>query len=155
MIFLQHLVYVYHSLLRDVRITAPVVIIKRHGASTGKEFTPKTLSSIISGLRANGIHRNLCIMGGEPLCPENLFLTHMIIKAVKDALPDTKVYIWTGYFYENLIKRKDGRTPQILELADVLIDGPYIQAERDITLPMRGSRNQRIINLREVYHEKA
>ena len=47
----------------------------------------------------------------------------MIIKAVKDALPDTKVYIWTGYFYENLIKRKDGRTPQILELVDVLIDG--------------------------------
>ena len=46
-----------------------------------------------------------------------------------------------AYLYEDLIKRKDGRTPQILELADVLIDGPYIQAERDITLPMRGSRN--------------
>ena len=93
-------------------------------------------------------------MGGEPLCPENLFLIHMIIKAIKDALPDTKIYIWTGYLYEDLIKRKDRRTSQILELADVLIDGPYIQAERDITLPMRGSRNQRIINLREVYHEK-
>lgn len=95
------------------------------------------------------------MMGGEPLCPENLFLTHMIIKTVKDALPDTKVYIWTGYLYEDLIKRKDRRTSQILELADVLIDGPYIQAERDITLPMRGSRNQRIIDLHEVCHEEA
>lgn len=74
----------------------------------------------------------------------------MIIKAVKDALPDTKVYIWTGYLYENLIKRKDGRTPQILELADVLIDGPYIQSQRDITLPMKGSKNQNIINLKEI-----
>lgn len=114
----------------------------------GREFTSKTLSSIITGLRANGIHRDLCMMGGEPLCPENLFLTHMIIKAVEDALPDTKVYIWTGYLYEDLIKRKDRRTSQILELTDVLIDGPYIQAERDITLPMRGSRNQRVIDLR-------
>lgn len=82
------------------------------------------------------------------MCPENLFLTHMIIKTVKDTLPNTKIYIWTGYLYEELIKRSDCHTTQILELADVLIDGPYIKAERDVTLPMRGSRNQRIIDLR-------
>lgn len=114
----------------------------------GKEFTPETLSSIISDLTANNIQRTLCIMGGEPMCPENLFLTHMIIKAVKDALPNTKIYIWTGYLYEDLVKRSDSHTTQILELADALIDGPYIEAERDVTLPMRGSRNQRIIDLR-------
>lgn len=114
----------------------------------GKEFTPETLSSIISDLTANNIQRTLCIMGGEPMCSENLFLTHMIIKAVKDALPNTKIYIWTGYLYEDLIKRSDSHTTQILELADVLIDGPYIETERDVTLPMRGSRNQRIIDLR-------
>ncbi len=93
-------------------------------------------------------------MGGEPLCPENLFLTYMVIKAVKDALPDTKVYIWTGYLYERLIKREDSRTNQILELADVLIDGPFILAERDINLAMRGSRNQRIIDLKEIDKNK-
>lgn len=120
----------------------------------GKEFTPETLSSIIQALQANGVHRDLNILGGEPLCSENLFLTHMVIKAVKDALPDTKIYIWTGYLYEDLIKRED-RTSQILDLADVLIDGPYIQEERDINLPMRGSRNQRIIDLHEVCHEEA
>lgn len=114
----------------------------------GREFTPETLSSIISGLKANGIYRDLCIMGGEPLCPENTFLTLLIIKTVKQELPDTKVYIWTGYLYEDLLRRSDNHMKQILKLADFLIDGPYIESERDITLPMRGSRNQRIIELK-------
>lgn len=70
----------------------------------GREFTTDTLSNIISGLRANGIHRSLCIMGGEPLCPDNLFLTHLVISSVKEALPDTKIYIWTGYTHEELVK---------------------------------------------------
>ena len=115
----------------------------------GKEFTKDSLNSIIEGLQANGVHRDLNILGGEPLCPENLFLTYIIIKTVKDVLPDTKVYIWTGYLYEDLIKREDEYTSKILKCADVLIDGPFIQSERDITLSMRGSRNQRIINLKE------
>lgn len=119
----------------------------------GQEFTKQTLDSIIQGLQANDIKRNLNILGGEPLCQENLFLTRLIIETVRKELPDTKIYIWTGYLYKDLIKRTDNNTKTILELADVLIDGPYIQAERDITLPMRGSRNQRIINLHEVKNE--
>lgn len=86
-------------------------------------------------------------MGGEPLCEENLFLTHLIISEVKKTLPDIKIYIWTGYLYENLIENP--KIQKILELSDVLIDGPYIDSERDITLPMRGSRNQRIIDLKK------
>lgn len=113
----------------------------------GKEFTTETLSSIVSGLTANGIHRTLCIMGGEPLCPENEFLTHLVISSVKEKLPNIKIYIWTGYNYEELIKNS-GRISQILELADYLIDGPYVESLRDITLPMRGSSNQRIIDLK-------
>ena len=102
---------------------------------------------IIDALRANGVHRNLCIMGGEPLCAENTFLTLLIIKTVKERLPDTKVYIWTGYTLEHLEAQHDYRIQQIFELSDCLIDGPYLQKERDITLHMRGSRNQRIIPL--------
>lgn len=113
----------------------------------GKEFTPETLSSIVSGLTANGIHRTLCIMGGEPLCQENLFLVHLIIDTVKKELPNTKIYIWTGYTYEELLKSSDARLQLILKNTDVLIDGPYIETERDITLPLRGSRNQRVIEL--------
>lgn len=88
-------------------------------------------------------------MGGEPLCPENLFLTHMVIAAVKEALPDTLVYVWTGYLYEDLAKQADTHLQYILTTADYLIDGPYVEEQRDITLFMRGSRNQRIINLHE------
>ena len=67
----------------------------------------------------------------------------LIVKAVKEKFPDIKIYIWTGYYFNSL-----PNTPyikQILELTDCLIDGPYIEEERDITLPMRGSRNQNII----------
>lgn len=113
----------------------------------GEEFTTATMDDIIKSMSANGIKRNLCIMGGEPLCAENLFLTYLVIKTVLEALPKTKVYIWTGYLYEDLQKSADTRLKNILQLTDVLIDGPFIESERDITLQMRGSRNQRIIYL--------
>ena len=86
-------------------------------------------------------------MGGEPLCEENLFLTLLVLKEVKNALPETRVYLWTGYIYEDLIKKANPRVLDILDMVDVLVDGPYIDSERDITLNMRGSRNQRIIDL--------
>ena len=111
----------------------------------GKEFQGNTIERIEQYLTANGIHRDLCIMGGEPLCPENQFLTLLICNTIKDKLPDTKIYIWTGYTLEELNKDSNTRISQILEKTDAIIDGPYIAAERDITLPMRGSRNQRIL----------
>lgn len=113
----------------------------------GKEFTQDTLTSIIKGLTANGVERNLAIMGGEPLCSENLFLVNLVIREVKQQLPNTKIYLWTGYLYEELEERKDKQTNDILENVDVLIDGPFIAKERDITLFMRGSKNQRILYL--------
>ena len=113
----------------------------------GKEFTSGTLNEIISGLTAQGIQRDLCIMGGEPLCDENAFLTYLVIKEVKEKVPGVKVYIWSGYTYEELQRASHPQVKHALELADVLIDGPYIEAERDVTLTMRGSRNQRIIDL--------
>lgn len=117
---------------------------------SGKEFTNDTLIEIINGLKANGVHRNLSIMGGEPLCQENLFLTSLIINHVKEKLPDTKIYIWTGYTYEELLDRHEQKLNWILNNIDYLIDGPFILAERDITLAMRGSRNQRILNMKEM-----
>lgn len=115
----------------------------------GKEFTPKVLDKIYEALRANGLKRNFCIMGGEPLCEENLLLTLMVLTEVKNHFPDTKVYLWTGYYYDELKKRTDSKISLILEKVDVLIDGPYEDSLRDITLKMRGSSNQSIINLKE------
>lgn len=113
----------------------------------GQEFTADILNEIIDALQANSIKRSLCIMGGEPLCLENEFLTCMVIKHVKERLPDVPVYIWTGYTYEQILSSSNPRLKAILELTDYIIDGPYIEAERDITLPMRGSRNQRVIKI--------
>jgi anaerobic ribonucleoside-triphosphate reductase activating protein len=115
----------------------------------GKEFTNDTLKELLEALTAQNIRRDLCIMGGEPLCEENAFLTRLIIQEVRKHVPDTKIYIWSGYTYEELKRSSDPHIVDSLRLADVLIDGPYIEAERDITLPMRGSRNQRVIDLSE------
>ena len=109
----------------------------------GKEFTPDVLDKIIKGLTAQGIKRNFCIMGGEPLCPENQFLTLLLVNSVKERLPDTKIYIWTGYKLDEILN--EGKVGQILEKTDVVIDGPFIAAYKDRTLFMRGSSNQRIL----------
>lgn len=119
----------------------------------GHPFDGEVLSSIIKGLTANGIQRNLCIMGGEPLCEENKFLTYMVIEKVKSELPDTPVYIWTGYTLEDIANRNDDRVNKILALTDYLIDGPYIEEERDTTLKMRGSKNQRILKLVDLHNK--
>lgn len=113
----------------------------------GKEFTPKVIDEILEALTANGIHRSLAIMGGEPLCENNSFLTLLLTKTIKEKSPNTKIYIWTGYYYDELLKLANPYVKQTLGLADVLIDGPYIEAQKDLTLPMRGSSNQNIINL--------
>ena len=113
----------------------------------GKEFTPEVLEEIIQALTANGITRSLCILGGEPLCPQNLELTLLVISYAREKVPGVKVYIWTGYIYENLLKNEAPELKKILSMTDILVDGPYVEELRDITLPMRGSSNQRIINL--------
>ena len=113
----------------------------------GKEFTNQTMEDIIEALTAQNIHRDLCIMGGEPLCEANAFLVNLILQEVRHKLPEVKIYIWSGYTYEELLRSGDPHVKSCLELADILIDGPYIEAERDLTLEMRGSRNQRVIDL--------
>lgn len=115
----------------------------------GKEFTPEVLKKIVAGLTKNGIKRSFCIMGGEPLCEQNTLLTLMTIQYVKQRLPEVKIYLWTGYYYEELLKSPDPKIPLILKEVDVLIDGPFVKPLRDITLKMRGSSNQNIINLKE------
>lgn len=93
----------------------------------GKEFSYDVLNEVIDALTANGVERSLSILGGEPLCEENVFLTLLLIKTVKERLPNTKIYIWTGYYYDELIKRSsDSHLKTILDYADYLIDGPYI-----------------------------
>ena len=73
----------------------------------GYDFTQETLNHIIEALKANGVQRNFCIMGGEPLHPNNLFLTNLVITEVRKQYPDIKIYLWTGYIYEDLVDKKE------------------------------------------------
>lgn len=113
----------------------------------GKEFPASLLNEIVEKLNAQGIKRSLCILGGEPLCTENLFLTTLLMRTVREKLPDTKIYIWTGYTYEELQKSESPHMQYVLANVNTLIDGLYIHEQRDISLKMRGSRNQRIIDI--------
>lgn len=116
----------------------------------GAEFTTETLNEVIEGLNANGIERTLCIMGGEPLAPQNELLTCLLISEVRKIYPNKLIYIWSGYTLEELLKRDSPKIKAILKQSDYLIDGPYIKELRDISLPLRGSSNQRVINLHEI-----
>ena len=117
----------------------------------GKEFTYDVLNDIAESLFANGISRSLAIMGGEPLCEQNIFLTLLVVKTIKETYPDVKIYIWSGYTYDYLISHitTNLHLKQVLDYADFLIDGPYVEELRDISLPMRGSSNQKIIDLKK------
>lgn len=114
----------------------------------GYEFTQDTMDNIIKALNANGVQRNFCVMGGEPLHPDNLFLTNLVISEVRKKYPDIKIYVWTGYLYEDLLAKHEKLLQNIFSNIDFVIDGPFIKEQRDITLPMRGSKNQRIIELK-------
>lgn len=75
----------------------------------------------------------------------NLDIILPLLKRVKSVYPDTKIYLWSGYTYETLIKRS--KAFHAISLADVLIDGRFDLSHRDITLPLRGSPNQRVIDI--------
>lgn len=100
------------------------------------------VEEIIDAIAANGIQRNFSVLGGEPFAPQNMPDVYEIIFKVKQKFPNIKVYVWSGYTLEEL---QEMYLPKILDNVDVLIDGRFVLAERDITLKLRGSKNQRIL----------
>lgn len=113
----------------------------------GKFFTWETKYKIIGALAHDYID-GLTILGGEPFEPENLQEVNSLVRDVRGKFGERKsIWIYSGFTYEELVGRADFFTLGILDMTDVLVDGRYIEAERDITLPFRGSRNQRIIDV--------
>ena len=108
----------------------------------GRPFTRATEDEIIEALRPSWI-QGLSILGGEPTEEENAAVLIPFLKRVRAALPDKDIWLYSGYTYEVL------RDKEILTLADVLVDGPFLLEQKDAGLAFRGSRNQRIIDLRE------
>lgn len=99
---------------------------------------------IRDAISVNGIQRNFSVLGGEPLAPYNLANTAKIIRYIRFIYPNIKIFLWTGYTLEELNKDNE-YIKSILDDIDILIDGPYIENQRDITLFLRGSSNQRVL----------
>ena len=100
------------------------------------------INEILIAIEANGIQRNFSILGGEPMVQRNISNTLYILEQIKKHFPNIKTYVWTGYTIEELLSLYD---KEILQNIDILIDGRFVLAERDITLKLRGSKNQRIL----------
>lgn len=114
----------------------------------GLELPSDIRSQIIKAISANGIQRDFAVLGGEPLCMQNRELVNEIIGSVRAAYPHIKIYLWTGYTYEELLKLNNSVINSILDKIDILIDGPFILEKRNLNLKLCGSENQRVINLK-------
>lgn len=115
----------------------------------GEDFTEIQENEIIEFCKKSFIS-GLTILGGEPFEPENQTALLPFIRKFKEECPDKTLWMFTGYVYEkDLInggrKCKENVTKEILDNVDVLVDGPFILEQKDLTLPFRGSRNQRLL----------
>lgn len=106
----------------------------------GEKFTPDTLRDILAALAPDHIS-GLSILGGDPFEPENRETVTAVCAWVNQFYPDKTIWIYTGYLYEDLTYL------EVMRYADVLVDGPFIESEKDLRLAFRGSRNQRIIDV--------
>ena len=107
--------------------------------SYGQDIPIDQLKIIIQKMiSAEGITRDLAILGGEPLDPSKRDEMAELLKHIKFVYPDKKIYLWTGYDY------KDVKELECLKYVDVLIDGKFDITKRDLTLKLRGSSNQNI-----------
>lgn len=120
--------------------------------NSGDIWTMEKSREVLELLDRNGIHRHLSILGGEPLCPENVHGVIELCSYIKLIRPNTKVYVWTGYLFEDLIEQYG--TSMFKHTIDVLIDGKFEEDKKDIRLKMRGSSNQRVINVKKSIESK-
>ena len=108
----------------------------------GKPYTEGVKKEIIKAIKANGIRRNFSILGGEPLAGQNIEMTKDIVKTVRNTYPDIKIFLWTGYDFED--SSHDMDFFEIIQYVDVVIDGKFIEELKDLNLRLRGSSNQRV-----------
>lgn len=120
----------------------------------GKPFTAIEANEIIEGCRPDYID-GLTILGGEPCEESNQEALLPFLRRFKQVHPGKTLWMFTGYILDRDLlpgqrKNVPGVTRDILGLLDVLVDGPFILAERDLTLKFRGSRNQRILRKEDI-----
>ncbi len=118
----------------------------------GRPYTKETEDAVIRMLGEEYI-KGLTVLGGEPFEPENQPEVAGLLKRAKEVYPDKDIWCYTGYLYD-VDLQKGGRvytdvTEEMLSHIDVLVDGEFVEEQKDITLLFRGSRNQRLIILKD------
>ena len=112
----------------------------------GVEYTPEEL---LSELKKSPIGHKVTLSGGDPLdqSENDLKELYVFLKSFKKKYPDKNIWIYSGFTYDELCHKNSQTTSNILELCDILVDGPYIESLRDTSLAFRGSHNQNIIKI--------
>lgn len=110
----------------------------------GKPFDDEAKQKIFNELEHEWC-KGLSLLGGEPLSKlsDNRKQVIAFAKEVKEKFPDKDQWIWSGYTLEEI--QADDTMKDILKYVDVLVDGPFIEEQKDLSIPFRGSRNQRIL----------
>ena len=115
----------------------------------GAPFGEEQIQTILNYLRPAHI-QGLSLLGGEPLHPDNQQAVLELVERVRQELPEKDIWCYTGYLYEGL---RDGNvgdySRSLLKQLDILVDGPFVMEQKKLSLPFRGSENQRIIRVKE------
>lgn len=132
----------------------------------GKEWTEETKNKFIKLIDRPYINR-ISVLGGEPLAEQNLDEVLSLIKEIRISLPDKTIWLYTGFRWNYIMNYQpvetddfdyieesynDGlmeKRKRIISLCDVVIDGEYIDEQKDLTLKFRGSSNQRVIDVKQ------
>jgi anaerobic ribonucleoside-triphosphate reductase activating protein len=113
--------------------------------NAGKPFTEKEIQKIMASLEP-GYISGLSLLGGEPLAEQNREEVALLVQKVKELFPNKTIWCWTGFLYEDLLaeKAKDKNLSYLLDTLNVLVDGPFIESQKDLSLRYCGSKNQKV-----------
>ena len=117
----------------------------------GQPFTQETVEMILEMMAPSYI-KGITLLGGEPFEPQNQPALLELVKRIRQKYPDKSIWAFSGYLYEKDILAGRLGDPAItrafLEHIDVLVDGPFVESLKDLSLRFRGSSNQRLIDVK-------
>lgn len=116
----------------------------------GQPFTEETIQKLLAMLRPRYI-RGLTLLGGEPFEPENQPGIVELLRRIKQEMPEKSIWAFSGYLFDkDILSGRLGDweiTKEYLSYLDVLVDGPFIESKKNLSLRFRGSENQRLIDV--------
>jgi len=116
----------------------------------GSPFTQETIDKILEMMKP-GYIRGLTLLGGEPFEPQNQEPIVELLRQIKQKMPDKSIWAFSGYLFDrDILSGRLGDwkiTREYLSYLDVLVDGPFVEEKKNLSLRFRGSENQRIIDV--------